>query len=106
MNNYADSMNNNRACGNQRISNLNGEIVLHISPNPVRDNLNIYFVGNTSKDRWIELNVSNSIGQKVIQKRFEYSNIYSLDVSNLANGVYHIILNIENEIITKKLTKM
>jgi hypothetical protein len=77
---------------------------LNIYPNPARTQLFLEFY--SGKATAVDLNIVNSLGQNVIQKRLLpekgfYSQVF--DVHTLPAGVYHLQLSDGNEIISKRL---
>ena len=79
-----------------------GEIkpVLEIYPNPVSDNLKIYFYN--LKNRAAKICVFNSLGEIVSVKNINRDNL-ELNTSNWAAGIYFIQLTAGNYSVGKKL---
>jgi hypothetical protein len=73
---------------------------LSIYPNPVQDNLNIKL---TKTDNY-EINIFNSTGQKLIGKTIN-SDILTIDLTTLNDGIYFIMVDSKTERWTHKLIK-
>ncbi len=104
-NNYLDSINNATPGGNQRMSNPQKDLIFSLSPNPAREKLNLGLLGEIN-DELIHVNVSNSIGQKVLEFDYAYTYLHSIDVSNLTKGVYSVTIYLGDKVITRKFTKI
>jgi hypothetical protein len=79
----------------EEFSNSNSFVLY---PNPVQDVLNIY----NSKNNYSNYSIENSNGQIVQRGIFQNS----INVSNLKEGMYFIILTADKNIITKKFIKI
>lgn len=73
---------------------------LYISPNPVKDELLI----NTSVNQVYKVEIINSLGQMVLTQSFSQS-LGIINVSNLPDGIYSLILKTGNEIFIEKFLK-
>lgn len=77
---------------------------LVVYPNPAGNSINIAFINNPKSG--LKLNIYNTVGQKVKSISYDgiVSDIFTVDISNISNGIY--ILNIETEgrTITKKIS--
>jgi len=70
---------------------------IQIFPNPARDVLNL-----TSETEILNIRVYNNIGQSVIEKTIK-ADSYQLNTSDLESGIYFIRLELENNIVMKRL---
>ena len=70
-------------------------------PNPVKTELNIVFSSNISL---LELSIYNQLGQDVLHKSIQ-ENSRSINISDLASGIYFIKLSTENTSKTFKFIK-
>jgi hypothetical protein len=77
---------------------------LHVYPNPSRNSLNIRYV--VSKQNTVEISIYDAIGarKKTVIHEAQPSGWYQekLDIRNLANGVYFIVLKQGNDKVSKK----
>lgn len=81
-------------------NNVLSKSAIHIGPNPVTDLINL-LKGNLSFED-IEIEIINSLGQTVLKTEFKNQ----IDVSELANGFYTLLLKDNSgSIITKKFVK-
>lgn len=78
------------------------ENIVHVSPNPSQGIFQIEFV-NLLKVESIEIEVFNSMGQKLLIENEENSSIISLDLSSQANGIYYLIVRGKTQIVCEKL---
>ena len=80
--------------------------IINISPNPAEKSLNIEI--SLIEEGYTELTISNSIGESV-QSIFSANNEttgankFKADISNLANGVYYVILKTPNQHFIEKV---
>ncbi|MBT8448335.1 MAG: DUF5011 domain-containing protein, partial [Gammaproteobacteria bacterium] len=85
------------------IEDLTIENILNVSPNPTSGVFNINV--NLPENQDIAVNVFNAYGKKVME--VANGNIqkgtYTVDITNNANGIYYVQMNIEGTIITKKV---
>ena len=93
--------------GGSRLINPDIEAgIINISPNPAEKSLNIEI--SLIEEGYTELTISNSIGESV-QSIFSAnnettgSNKFKADISNLANGVYYVILKTPNQHFIEKV---
>ena len=62
-----------------------------IYPNPATDFLNVYCKSGFGEH--VQIIILDILGRRVIHTRIdEYSNIFSININNLAQGIYHIII--------------
>lgn len=77
---------------------------LSIYPNPASEIINLKFTSSESNK--IAIGISNQYGQ-VVRENLKYSAVendaYSIDVSDLASGVYYVHVNIDDQIISRKI---
>ena len=85
----------NCVVGNENVGEL--ERLISISPNPASGNIRLD-IPQVFKIQ--NINILNSVG-KVIQVFEEYNGV--IDVSSLAAGMYYMRLNVDNQMVTKKL---
>lgn len=78
---------------------------ISIVPNPANENTILRI--NQSNIRNLKISCINSIGEKVFELNdsnvFDGNNEYQINTSQLSNGIYYLIVNSENKIITKSL---
>jgi hypothetical protein len=74
---------------------------IRIFPNPVKDNLNISFGSISYKDAAV--NITDICGKSIFSNRFQNISNTTINLSDKKKGIYFIYLNIDNEIITKKI---
>lgn len=87
--------------GIQELKQGIGNIVIY--PNPTKDIINIDFKG-ISED--VSVSLYNVLGAKVFDKQFKKaSNIKKIDVSELPNDIYLLILDIKGSSKTIKIEK-
>lgn len=72
---------------------FNQENKFNLFPNPVSNSLIIQF---ESEIQFAGINVLNVLGENVLSKSVFYSNIITLDISELPNGVYFLKINSTN----------
>lgn len=79
---------------------------LSIYPNPTAAVTNFAF--NLSESRNVELSIMDITGKKVIAQNFGQlssgNQLIKLDVSSLTNGIYFVNLQLDNEVVTKKIS--
>jgi hypothetical protein len=79
---------------------INNTISLY--PNPAIDNITIDLdVIRTS----VTVQIANMAGQVIMNERISQSDKLELDISNLAAGVYVVLVNYDNNVFTKKIVK-
>ena len=83
------------------ISDLSFENTLNIFPNPSNGNITVKFENSTSKN--ISIKVINLLGEVVYLTNSYLNESTTIDLSNLANGFYHIQINCDGKIATKKI---
>ena len=88
------------AAGIEHFSNSNEQVTVY--PNPATNNLQVSLAGNTEN---IELKIVNMLGEVVIQPATFNTQNCTLDVSQLATGVYIIELTNSSGKFVKKLIK-
>lgn len=98
----ADASNPNQAnfvanCINIGIDEENNSSIF-MYPNPVKDNVNI-----SSENKIDEIQIINVLGETIWLKKNPNS---TLNVSSLSPGVYKILLQVNNQLITKSIIKM
>ncbi len=85
------------------VADLSLENILNVSPNPTSGLFNINV--NLPENEDIAINVYNAVGQQVME--VENGNIskgsYAVDITNQANGIYYVQMNVQGTIITKKV---
>ena len=79
------------------IRNLFKEKILHIYPNPVKELLTI-----DSQVKITKVEIYSILGKKVLEKK---SNLNSIQISGLSNGIYIVKIHFENEFIFRKIIK-
>ncbi len=75
------------------------KLAFNISPNPVRNNINIIF---SNSQKYYEVEILNLNGQIVTN----YINENNFDVTELESGVYFIRIKTNLEVVTKKFVKL
>lgn len=85
-----------------QISNLNPNDEIILYPNPTKGILRIEATG---EDNINTLTLINNQGLIVLQKQNEKIN-YEIDLSNITNGIYSLIIETGNTIIIKKVIKI
>jgi hypothetical protein len=85
------------------VNSLSIEDLLAVSPNPTSGQLNISV--NLPENEVINLAVFNTMGQEVLSvSNGKVSNgNYPVDLSNNANGIYYVKMNVKGTIVTKKI---
>lgn len=85
------------------VTDLALENLISVTPNPTNGLLNINV--NVPQNEEISLNIYNAMGQEVISVVNDEINngLYNVDLSNNANGIYYVKMNINGSIITKKV---
>jgi PKD repeat protein len=74
---------------------------LSIYPNPTTGNINID-LGEIKQD--IKATLTNNLGQVILSENYSSTNIINLDI-NAQRGIYFLQLEVDGEIITKKIIK-
>ncbi len=84
-------------------TNLEEDIAINIYPNPAHNLLNIDFDNTADKVR--RISISNAEGKimKVLQPT---TNLEKIDISTFSEGLYYVIFESENDLITKKFIKI
>ena len=80
----------------------NIENTISIFPNPTQNNVNVKFEETISNASYRLIDVA---GREVFSSSINGVNTLSLDLSNQNNGVYFLMINIDGEVITKKIIK-
>ena len=85
------------------VADLSLENLLSISPNPTTGLFTINV--NVPENENIALSIYNSIGQviKNINSDEISNDTYTVDISNQANGIYYVQMNIAGNVITEKV---
>ena len=85
------------------MNSLSIEDLLAVSPNPTNGQLNISV--NLPENEVINLAIFNTMGQEVLAvSNGKVSNgNYAVDLSNNANGIYYVKMNVKGTIVTKKI---
>ena len=105
-------MNPNSKAQGQTITDLNTnrntvkEESVIVYPNPTTELLNISF--NSNSQASISIEIYDVFGKKMVEERFNAqigSNVHSIFVSRLKNGLYYMNLKNENGVITHRFTK-
>jgi hypothetical protein len=86
-------------CNPTSIKENNNEQV-NIYPNPVGDVLYL-----ETSDKVSEVSIYNLMGEKAAESDFENQQLRRIDVSNLKNGVYIIVLDCGNDIVLRRFVK-
>ena len=76
---------------------------VELFPNPANDNINLSF--NGTKEQTIAVEAFNMLGDKVVAEEYEMvngANLITLDISELAGGVYTVILSGDNDFSVSK----
>lgn len=76
---------------------------IRIFPNPTQEMLYIQSK-ELFKDQ-IHINITNALGQKVLQTRAANTQLLSLDLTKLTPGIYLLSLSIGDKVFTKKIVK-
>ncbi len=87
-------------------NSLNYEVNLY--PNPASDLVNVRIASKNAKDENLSVSIVDAIGRTVYsaQERFNGSTaLYSMNVSNLENGVYFIRIQSNSGLVTKTFVK-
>ncbi|RYE25874.1 MAG: T9SS type A sorting domain-containing protein [Sphingobacteriales bacterium] len=86
------------------VASINGDAQFIFYPNPVEGG-QIFIQSSSSDNNEINLTITNSVGQKVVQLITQFqNNMTSVDVSSLAPGVYVIQLTNKEQNILEKST--
>jgi PKD repeat protein len=85
------------------VSDIALENLLTVNPNPTSGLLNINI--NLAENEDITLSIYNAVGKEVLTiNNDEIANgLYTVDLSNNANGIYYVKMNVKGSIITKKV---
>jgi hypothetical protein len=86
-----------------RLGDSEFENGIELFPNPASENLNLEVV--IDKNEYLTVAVYNSLGAKVIHNEFDGMmghNLYSLNISDLASGVYTVVINGQNELFGER----
>ena len=85
------------------VTDLSLENALNISPNPTNGIFNINVTLPENEE--ITLNVFNAVGQQIVAvaNGAISEGAYAVDITNQANGIYYVQMNVQGNIITKKV---
>ncbi len=82
--------------------NLLSEFMLY--PNPVKDQLNVRYEGNTNRNTRIE--IYNALGKLMQTRRVSPNTNYQINMNNLHSGLYMVkLVNAEGVLQTRKILK-
>ena len=97
---YVDDINIDNSTG---INEIENDEQFSVYPNPVNNNLQIYFTAKSNSKINIEL--INALGKTVKSEMYETAmgGILSMNVSAVANGVYFLRINENGNSVNKKL---
>lgn len=87
------------------VDELSSELFISISPNPAANQIKF----ENSKFRIERINISDALGQKIIERYAEPGNPHQVivDVSALTHGIYFVTIKDENNgLVTRKIVKM
>jgi len=76
------------------------QATISLFPNPSRS---VVTISNTAKIKIKALNVFNIMGQKVYENGKINAEKYEMNISNLATGIYNVVIETEEGRVTKKL---
>lgn len=76
---------------------------ISLYPNPAQNQISINVKNGTSWPSNIE--ILNTLGQKIMSKNINDTNDLTLDVYSLSNGIYFIRMNVDNENIVLRFIK-
>lgn len=74
------------------------ELPTNIAPNPAKENVELAFTNNASKN----ITIINSLGETVLSKTSSETNV-KIDVSSFPQGIYFVRIMFNNQRATKKL---
>lgn len=85
------------------VADLKLENILNVSPNPTTGAFKLSV--NLPENEEIAINVYDAMGKKIVDvvNGSIDKGSYSVDISNNANGVYYVQMNIQGTILTKKV---
>ena len=84
--------------------NNNNEFNIKIIPNPLSENIFVYFPVETQINKYL---IYNSLGQIIVEKNIsEYTQRLQINFSNFQDGIYYIHLQTNNGNYTKKIVKL
>ncbi|MEY2923597.1 MAG: hypothetical protein RLZZ337_137 [Bacteroidota bacterium] len=85
------------------VNDLSLENMLNVSPNPTTGLFTINV--NLPENEEIAISVYNAMGQEVVNvARGEINNAsYAVDLTNNANGIYYVKMNVNGTVLTKKV---
>jgi hypothetical protein len=98
-------------CQNVEISTLIGvtvneldqlNVAINIAPNPASDQINITLPNNYTPHQIAILNIT---GTSIVNYTNSTNSLFTIDVSNLANGIYLLQLNDGNQLVRKRFIK-
>lgn len=73
-----------------------GETVT-LFPNPTQNDITIHF--DNIAERKGRITIVNTLGERIMEHEFMTNNVdYTLSVNNLCPGMYHLVINMENDI--------
>ena len=82
--------------------NIFDESAIEVFPNPVSQFLNVKF--ESQLPNILHISIIDNFGRQVyFKKEDETKHLYSIDISNLAKGLYFILFKTENITLTKKI---
>ena len=76
----------------------------HLYPNPARNNLNVIAPENENVDEILVLNSQNKIVKRMTPGMND--GIISIDLSNLTDGIYFVMIKSQNNFMVQKLLKI
>ena len=85
------------------VTDLSLENLLSVSPNPTTGIFNINV--NLPENEEIAITVFNSVGQVIeaVANGEVSNNTYTVDITNQANGIYYVKMNVKGSVITEKI---
>ena len=89
-----------QAAGIQQLTGINNQVTIY--PNPATNSLQVSYAGNTENT---ELKVLNMLGEVVMEPTTYHSQNFTVDVSQLATGVYVVELSNSSGKLVKRLIK-
>jgi hypothetical protein len=83
------------------MAEINNPFVFNVYPNPAKELLNVQLKGLNKSVSQIELYNTNS--QLVFSSKVKNNSTHQIDISRLPDGLYAIILRLNNQIFAKKI---
>ncbi len=84
------------------VLNLSNTFSVNVFPNPVTNQICIYFENNLPQD--VELSVYNSLGSLVLKEYYNSQSYIKMNVEELSSGLYTLILNNGSpQIVSRKI---